>query len=252
MVKSKIKTTIIIAVLCTAALLIIFSPVSAAAMQVVSGGQITATGQNPSAAKFVSAGQLTATEQLTFAGQHTSAKQHAIREQRANGQPAVNEQLVVNRQLVANKQLTSAKQATVQNLTDANLRLNCPLRSCKVLTAFAVGKQNWEPGHRGVDLSATESSAVFAPADGEVIYAGMLVDRNVVSIRHAGDYRSTFEPVVPLVSVGDKVTRGELIALAAAGHCSAEKCLHWGFKFGSDGYLNPLDYLLRKRVRLLS
>lgn len=235
------KTTIFIAALCAAVLLIIFSPVSAAAMQFVAGGQITATGQNPSTARSVSSGQLTSTEQHTFGEQHTFA-----------GQLAVNEQLVVNRQLVANKQLTSAKQETVQNIPDTSLRLNCPLRSCKVLTAFAVGEQNWEPGHRGVDLSTTKSSAVFAPADGEVIYAGMLVDRNVVSIRHAGDYRSTFEPVVPLVSVGEQVKHGELIALAADGHCSAEKCLHWGFKLGSDGYLNPLEYLQRKRVRLLS
>ncbi|MDR6939090.1 M23 family metallopeptidase [Arcanobacterium hippocoleae] len=131
-------------------------------------------------------------------------------------------------------------------------KLNCPLHSCRVLRKFQMGEANWDAGHRGVDLSAISSTAVFAPADGEVIHAGLLVDRNVLSIRHVNDYRSTFEPVLPLVAKGDIVKRGELVAIVTDQHCNGVRCLHWGLKQGAKGYLNPLDYLLRKRVRLRS
>lgn len=149
----------------------------------------------------------------------------------------------------------SAEKAATHNASIANnneLTLNCPLRSCLVVKQFQLGAQKWNPGHRGVDLSAAKSRAVYAPADGEVIYAGILVNRSVVSIRHEDDFRSTFEPVLPLVTVGDQVQRGELVALVIDQHCDEEKCLHWGFKLGADGYLNPMDFLKRKQVRLLS
>lgn len=79
-----------------------------------------------------------------------------------------------------------------------------------------------------------------------MLYAGQLVDREVLSLRHSGDLRTTFEPVRALVSVGDVVQRGEQIGVLLAG--SSHEGLHWGAKFGADGYIDPLRLLVRAIV----
>ncbi len=56
-----------------------------------------------------------------------------------------------------------------------------------------------------------------------------------------GATRTTYEPVVSSVRVGDVLARGQPIgALELAGsHCFPRACLHWGWKRGST-YLDPL------------
>ncbi|WP_300047257.1 M23 family metallopeptidase [Trueperella sp.] len=66
-----------------------------------------------------------------------------------------------------------------------------------VLRPFAPGAQNWNAGHRGVDLALGAGQPVYAAADGRVIYAGTLNDRELVSIEHADGIRTTYEPVSP-------------------------------------------------------
>ncbi|WP_298990450.1 M23 family metallopeptidase [uncultured Pseudokineococcus sp.] len=115
-----------------------------------------------------------------------------------------------------------------------------------VLRGFTAPAQRWSPGHRGVDLGAGAGQEVLAPADGVVAFAGPVVDRGVLVLDHAGDLRSSFEPVVPLLAVGTTVRRGEVVALRAptahAG-CATEGCLHWGVRRGrgaAAAYLDPL------------
>lgn len=118
-----------------------------------------------------------------------------------------------------------------------------------VLRPFAPGAQNWLSGHRGVDLAIAAGQPVFAAADGRVIYAGMLNDRELVSIEHADGIRTTYEPITPTVGRGDVVSRGDLIGHVAGKHCFPQSCLHWGAKRGRDGYIDPLS-LLRAPIRL--
>lgn len=111
------------------------------------------------------------------------------------------------------------------------------------------------PGHRGVDLVGEIDQPVKATGEGLVVYAGWLVDRNLVSIEHPGGLRTTYEPVNPTVGPGQHVTIGQLIGHLEAGHpeCSApsgQACLHWGARRGED-YLNPLRLLSRGVIRLL-
>lgn len=119
-----------------------------------------------------------------------------------------------------------------------------------VLREFAVGSHNWLPGHRGVDLAVPVGATVLAAGDGTVIYAGRLNDRSLVSIEHNDGIRTTYEPVLAVVSVGDRVNRGEIIGTLDSGHCMFESCLHWGAKRGSDGYFNPMS-LLAGPIRLV-
>ncbi|MBM7772857.1 murein DD-endopeptidase MepM/ murein hydrolase activator NlpD [Actinokineospora baliensis] len=120
-----------------------------------------------------------------------------------------------------------------------------------VARPFAAPASPYGPGHRGVDLPGAVGEPVLAAADGVVAFAGVVVDRGVVSVRHVGGLRTTYEPVEPTVTAGAVVRRGDQIGLLVAGHPGcASACLHWGLRRG-DEYLNPLVALHRPRVRLL-
>ncbi len=126
-----------------------------------------------------------------------------------------------------------------------------------VLRGFAPPQPDrpWLAGHRGVDLAAGPGAPVRSPAAGAVGYAGLLAGRGVVVVLH-GAVRSTFEPVRPLVQVGQRVLEGSVLGLVSAvpGHCGVRACVHWGVLDGRL-YLDPLRFLAAARgpaqVRLL-
>ena len=122
-----------------------------------------------------------------------------------------------------------------------------------VVAVFALPAQPWLPGNRGVDLAAATGEPVRAATEGGVLYAGELAGRGVVSIGRGG-LRVSYEPVDPLIHVGEQVERGQLI-----GHVSGEAdacgppgtCLHWGVRDGTT-YLDPMKLLAsHPQVRLL-
>ncbi|MFT4028675.1 MAG: M23 family metallopeptidase [Protaetiibacter sp.] len=100
----------------------------------------------------------------------------------------------------------------------------------------------YSAGHRGIDIRAAEGAEVLAPADGVVHFAGVVVDRPVLSIDHGGGVLSSFEPVVTTLVEGDVVHRGQVIGTLIAGHCATGACLHFGVRI--DGrYVSPLLFL---------
>jgi murein DD-endopeptidase MepM/ murein hydrolase activator NlpD len=123
-----------------------------------------------------------------------------------------------------------------------------PLR---VARGFDPPARPWLPGHRGVDLVASDGDVVRAAGSGVVTYAGLLAGRGVVAVGH-GDLRTTYEPVAVSVAVGEQVTAGQPIGtLSAAGsHCRPATCLHWGLVRG-ETYLDPLRLFGGGPVRLL-
>lgn len=118
----------------------------------------------------------------------------------------------------------------------------------EVLRPFAPPEVRWGAGHRGVDLDHPTGTAVLAAADGIVAFAGVVVDRPVISIDHADGVRTTYEPVEPSVSRGEVVARGQEIGILAAGH-APRGGLHWGARVGND-YIDPLSLLGIRPVRL--
>uniref|UniRef100_UPI0013C35A1A M23 family metallopeptidase n=1 Tax=Allorhizocola rhizosphaerae TaxID=1872709 RepID=UPI0013C35A1A len=122
-----------------------------------------------------------------------------------------------------------------------------PIPGAPVVRPFDPPPQPWLPGHRGVDLAARESTTVHAAGSGDVVFAGFLATRSLISIAHPNGTRTTYEPVHPLVAVGDRVATGDPIGRLLPGHNNA---LHWGLKHG-DNYLDPLALLTSTRVRLL-
>jgi murein DD-endopeptidase MepM/ murein hydrolase activator NlpD len=126
-----------------------------------------------------------------------------------------------------------------------------PVRPFVVLHSFARPATLWGPGNRGVDLAVRSGQPVYAVAAGEVIYAGLLAGRGVLSIQHA-HLRTTYEPVEPAVSRGQFVAAGQLIGWvsASADSCGPPgTCLHWG-AISATSYVDPLTLLAPRRPRL--
>ena len=135
-----------------------------------------------------------------------------------------------------------------------------------VLRPFDAPAQNWQPGHRGVDLQSHVGAPVRAAADGVVAFAGSVAGRPLLSVDHADGLRTTYEPVAATVSAGTSVRRGDVIgALVAdprlelpiaadpssflAAHGSG--VLHWGARTGKSAYIDPLSLLRAPVIRLL-
>jgi murein DD-endopeptidase MepM/ murein hydrolase activator NlpD len=108
-----------------------------------------------------------------------------------------------------------------------------------VVRSYDAPVTEYSAGHRGIDISASVGQDVLAPADGVVHFAGTIVDRGVLSLKH-GNILSSFEPIEPLVSHGQRVRQGEIIGRVMAGHGC--ECLHIGARF-NGAYLSPLSYL---------
>lgn len=120
-----------------------------------------------------------------------------------------------------------------------------------VLEGFDPPSQPWGAGHRGVDLALAAGSPVLAAGAGTVAFAGLVAGRPVVSIDHDGGIRTTYEPVEPTVSVGERVAAGQVIGVLLAGHRGdGVDALHWGARTGRRTYINPLRLLRPAVIRL--
>ncbi|MFE5495060.1 M23 family metallopeptidase [Streptomyces virginiae] len=115
----------------------------------------------------------------------------------------------------------------------------------------------WDPpptpyaaGHRGVDLAAPVGAELRAVASGRVHHAGPVAGRGVLSLALPNGLRTTYEPVRPLVTEGEEVSAGQVVAVLTEGSHCPEPCLHWGLLSG-EVYLNPLALLARPTPRLL-
>jgi murein DD-endopeptidase MepM/ murein hydrolase activator NlpD len=121
----------------------------------------------------------------------------------------------------------------------------------EVVAGFDPPSTPWGSGHRGVDLLGRPGQSVRAAHPGTVTFAGTLAGRGVVVVDH-GSTRTTYEPVDPVVAVGQVVDGGDVLGSLQAGlsHCFPRTCLHWGLLRGEE-YLDPLSLLGLGPVRLL-
>jgi murein DD-endopeptidase MepM/ murein hydrolase activator NlpD len=113
-------------------------------------------------------------------------------------------------------------------------------------------RDQWAAGHRGVDLLAGVGRPVLSAGDGVVAFSGVVAGRGVITVRHAGGLRTSYEPVEARLTSGTLVHRGARIAVigATAGHCAPLTCLHWGAISGQT-YRDPLSLLGFSRPILL-
>jgi len=85
-----------------------------------------------------------------------------------------------------------------------------------------------------------------------VAFSGVIAGRGVITVRHSGALRTSYEPVEGRAPSGTRVQRGTTIGVvsAAPGHCMPLTCLHWGAISGTT-YLDPLSLLGLGRPILL-
>jgi murein DD-endopeptidase MepM/ murein hydrolase activator NlpD len=120
-----------------------------------------------------------------------------------------------------------------------------------VIRAFDPPAQAWLSGHRGVDLRAGQDGApVTSPAAGIVGFAGVVVDRPVITVDHGNGLRSSFEAVHSDLVAGATVREGAVLGWILPGHCGPAPCIHWGVRRG-DVYLNPLAFVTDLRPSVL-
>jgi murein DD-endopeptidase MepM/ murein hydrolase activator NlpD len=120
-----------------------------------------------------------------------------------------------------------------------------------VIARFRAPSTAYGAGHRGVDLAATVGASVHAVATGRVSFAGVIGGKPTVAVTHTDGIRSTYEPVVAMVAVGDQVVVGQQLGtVAPAGSHCITTCVHLGAIRGTT-YLDPLRLLGWWRVRLL-
>jgi len=124
-----------------------------------------------------------------------------------------------------------------------------------IIRPFIAPASAYGAGHRGIDIGVGGGSSngggdLLAPADGTVHFAGVVVDRPVLSIDHGGGVLSSYEPVETDLEKGDFVRRGEVIGEIQPGHCS-DPCVHLGVRV-NRAYVSPLLYLggLRRSILL--
>lgn len=121
----------------------------------------------------------------------------------------------------------------------------------EVVAGFDPPDTPYGSGHRGVDLAGRVGQQVHTALAGRITFAGSLAGRGVVVVDH-GQTRTTYEPVVASVAVGDTVAAGDRLGTLQLGlsHCFPRACLHWGWLEG-ETYLDPLRLVGAGPVRLL-
>lgn len=120
-----------------------------------------------------------------------------------------------------------------------------PVEPVSVVHPFDPPDQVWSAGHRGVDLVAGPGTVVLAPCAGTVTFVGTVVDRPVLTVGCLDGLRSSVEPVLAAVTVGEHVTPGDPVGAVVASeatHCAPGTCLHWGVRRGTQ-YLAPMSLL---------
>ncbi|HEU4808939.1 MAG TPA: M23 family metallopeptidase [Homoserinimonas sp.] len=138
----------------------------------------------------------------------------------------------------------AASATTVRQAEGASVTWVWPLDPPRMIVRpYLAPPTPYAAGHRGIDIgiSPGADAQVRSPADGVVHFAGVVVDRPVLSIRHSGGLLSSFEPVTTDLVAGAIVRRGDRVGVLQAGHCT-RPCLHFGVRLNGE-YLSPLNYL---------
>lgn len=127
-----------------------------------------------------------------------------------------------------------------------------------VLSPANIPPQRWLPGHRGVDLKAQPGDLIRASAPGVVHFAGVVAGTPTLSIAHDSGLRTTYEPVVARVKVGEQVAQGAIVGVLADSStlpdtARREHGLHWGAIVRDETdeqYIDPMTLLATRKVRL--
>jgi murein DD-endopeptidase MepM/ murein hydrolase activator NlpD len=117
-----------------------------------------------------------------------------------------------------------------------------------LVNLYRQPNSDYSAGHRGIDYQVTPGQSVLAPADGQVWFAGTVVNRPVLSVRHPDGTLSEFEPVCTDLKKGEPIFLGQEIGeVCEAGntyraHCDSNTCMHFSIRVVGE-YLSPQVFI---------
>lgn len=138
------------------------------------------------------------------------------------------------------------KKYETKNIGDLKLIWPCP-SSSRITSQFG-GRESPVAGassnHQGVDIGATTGSDIIAAASGEVTISTYSYSAgNYIMINHGGGIYTVYMHASKLlVSVGDQVKQGDVIAKVGSTGYSTGPHLHFGIRLNGS-YVNPLTYV---------
>lgn len=138
------------------------------------------------------------------------------------------------------------KKYETKNIGDLKLIWPCP-SSSRITSQFG-GRESPVAGassnHQGVDIGATTGSDIIAAAPGEVTISTYSYSAgNYIMINHGGGIYTVYMHASKLlVSVGDQVKQGDVIAKVGSTGYSTGPHLHFGIRLNGS-YVNPLTYV---------
>lgn len=135
--------------------------------------------------------------------------------------------------------------AAIPSTTSAADRFQWPLQG-KIISRF--GAKNGGQHNDGINIEAKEGAKVYAADSGTVAYAGNELKGfgNLLLIRHTDGWITAYAHNEKLlVKKGDKVSRGQPIALVGATGNVDSPQLHFEIRRGSDP-VDPLQHLAAK------
>ncbi|GAA4284948.1 hypothetical protein GCM10022261_24790 [Brevibacterium daeguense] len=127
-----------------------------------------------------------------------------------------------------------------------------PVPGFEIVRAFDKPAQNWQQGHRGIDVAALPGEPIRAPQSGTVRFSGSVAGRSVLSL-HVDGHVVSFEPVESDLRAGDEVFAGHPIGtVAEPSHCD-DGCVHVGVwrADAEKDYLNPAQFFSADATVLL-
>ena len=132
-----------------------------------------------------------------------------------------------------------ARQAVALELVASVQTWAWPVHPVRIVAPYVAPAHRYGPGHRGIDLAASDRVDVRAPAAGVIAFSGDIAGRGVVTIDHDGGLVTTLEPVAGELAVGQRVEQGQRIGTASVGGHAAPGTIHFGVRLDGE-YINPL------------
>lgn len=120
----------------------------------------------------------------------------------------------------------------------------------RLISAFGMRKIPYSSGyqfHTGVDIIGSHGSAIWASADGEVIFTGYRGSYgNLVIIDHGYDYETYYAHLTGFaVTAGDSVERGQTIGYMGASGRTTGTHLHYEVHYRGSP-VNPKNYMKKQ------
>lgn len=140
----------------------------------------------------------------------------------------------------------AGKTYATKNIGDISFRWPCPASS-RITSSFGSRSSPTEgasSNHKGIDIGAPTGTDIVAAASGTVVVSTYSYSAgNYVMINHGGGVYSVYMHASKLlVSVGDTVKSGQVIAKVGSTGYSTGPHLHFGIRLNGT-YVNPRQYV---------